>query len=619
MSSILDIQAEGFLKKFLNTQMEGLTGHIGEAGYPFDCVEWGAEDTSPETKNETWWRYEQVSYWLDGYTRCAILLRDEKAIANAKRIIYNVINNPNGTYLGPSAIMGEGKGWNRWPHVVFFRACMAMYDYTGDEKIPRAIEAHYVNDIVDYGRNRDVLNVEVLLWCYGITKNEKLRQMAEDAYAKYHENCETDACNRAIFSSKKPHVHGVTYNELNKLGAILYAHTGKKEYLAAAKRAFEKAEKYFLLPNGCICSNEYTLGNNYYNSTETCNVSDFTWALQYLLKATKDPHYSDLIERCIFNAGMGCITEDFRALQYFSCANQVISDHQSNHNYYAKGREWMQYAPNPGTECCPGNVNRFMPNYLLNMWANEDDRVYCYLYGASTYRAEIGGKTVLIKETTGYPAEDSVHFEIKTETPFRFLYRFPEFMSKCTVKLNGKEIEGAEKGRFNELLVEKDSVVDIVFDAEIVPHVEKERIYFTRGALTYTLAMKGDRRTEVEPDRTFPTYSMYADEEWRYAIKKCKPTYTPCESFEEFRLGTPLPSLKVKAVRIKNMDLTTVYHFMTIRNPETKEMKRIDGKRTFTPRLMPTSKLKLADEVEEITLYPYGTGKLRMTVFNLVD
>ena len=31
--------------------------------------------------------------------------------------------------------------------------------------------------------------------------------------------------------------------------------------------------------------------------------------------------YLDQIEKCVFNAGLGAVTEDFRALQYFSCVN----------------------------------------------------------------------------------------------------------------------------------------------------------------------------------------------------------------------------------------------------------------------------------------------------------
>ena len=38
--------------------------------------------------------YEQTAYWIDGFTRCAILSEDERAIHRAEEIIYSVITNP---------------------------------------------------------------------------------------------------------------------------------------------------------------------------------------------------------------------------------------------------------------------------------------------------------------------------------------------------------------------------------------------------------------------------------------------------------------------------------------------------------------------------------------------
>lgn len=615
----MKIEPNGYTKRFLQTQMEGLTGHIGEAGYPFDCVEWGAPDDSPATTNDQWWRYEQVAYWLDGYVRCAILLEDEGRIANAARIIYNVIDHPRGTYLGPEVISDPDPVNFRWPHVVFFRACMALYGYNGDRRIPEAIERHYLGDRADYSVRRNVMNVEIMIWAYEITGNERLLSLAVDSYRRYNENCKDDACDRVVLSPKKPYVHGVTYNEYGKLGAILYRATGDFYYLRVSEAAFRKAVRMFLLPGGCLCSNEHLLSNHYYNSTETCNVSDFTWALSYLLHTTKKARYADWIERCIFNAGMGAITEDFRALQYFSCANQVIADHQSNHNIFSRGGAWMRYAPNPGTECCPGNVNRFMPNYVMNMWRNEREGVYCYLYGAGRFTCERDGKKIEIREVTEYPATDSVKLSVKTETPFMLYYRIPGFMKSAGVTVNGESMKKQPQSGYEKLLISEDSEIEIVFEADIIRHREKGRVYFTRGALTYSLAPTADRRTDFSEGKNFPNYSMYAVGEWRYAIKKDQAIYTPTETFSEYRMGTPMPYLTVKAVKIKNYDLDRVKRFYFQGDVKYGRKHYVEESRIFTPRLLPNSKLELADETEEIRLYPYGAGKLRITVFNEIE
>lgn len=178
------IRPSGWIKDFLKLQMEGLTGNIEAAGYPFDGQVWGNPDYRPEkTDLSAWWPCEQTGYWLDGYTRCAILLDDREAIEKAKAIIYAVIDHPDeDSYLGPAALKKNGDTMFRWPHVVFFRACMALYDDNGDRRIPEAIARHYLNCPYDYSVDRDVLNVEIMLWCYGVTGDERLLRLAEASY-----------------------------------------------------------------------------------------------------------------------------------------------------------------------------------------------------------------------------------------------------------------------------------------------------------------------------------------------------------------------------------------------------------------------------------------------------
>ena len=120
------IKPLGFFEQFLKLQMNGLTGHIEEAGYPFNVVCWGEDDFNTTNKTPNWWVYEQTAYWLDGFLRTSILLNDEAGIKRASDIIYKVINNPDSDgYLGNLHLKKALA--SRCPHVVFFRACLALY------------------------------------------------------------------------------------------------------------------------------------------------------------------------------------------------------------------------------------------------------------------------------------------------------------------------------------------------------------------------------------------------------------------------------------------------------------------------------------------------------------
>lgn len=609
-------ECRGWLKEFLQTQMRGLTGHIEEAGFPFDRVQWGKPDVSCENENPKWWVYEQTAYWLDGFTRAASLLEDGEALHRASDIIYSVINAPDADgYLGP-ACLKENKPWNRWPHVVFFRACFALYEYNGDMAIIRAIERHYLKSPADYSVGRDVLNVEIMLYVYGATLNDRLFRLAEENFEKYEQNTTDDLHGEVALSNKKPRAHGVSYNEFFKLGAILYKYTGNKKYLAESVAAYKKIDEFFMLPSGGICSDEFLESNHYMRATETCDVSDYTWSLAQLFDATKDGAYGDKIERCVFNAGIGAVLEDFKGLQYFSCANQLIADKHSNHCKFFRGGKWMSYRPNPGTECCPGNVNRFMPNYVRNMWRTENNEIYAVLFGASVYTTQIGGASVRIEQKTNYPFEENIEFCVSAQTPFRFYIRLPEWTENCVLTVNGKSAGIEKENGFLSLYIQKDSVISLRLESSVKAHRRGKTVYFTKGALTYCLGMYGDRQIDVSEDRSsklFPAYNIYADKEWRYAVKPETAEFFPCENAEKWDCRENLPMIKVKAARIENYDFIrrkSVIKCVSLYNFEYVKEK---GDFVFTPPV--PRRAETCGEEEQLYLKPYGACKIRETVF----
>ena len=90
INNLPQITTNGFFERFLRRQLDGLTGHIEQAGYPFDREIWGTDIMLEKDGNPAWWVYEQTAYWLDGYVRCGILLKDKAVIERASSIIYSV-------------------------------------------------------------------------------------------------------------------------------------------------------------------------------------------------------------------------------------------------------------------------------------------------------------------------------------------------------------------------------------------------------------------------------------------------------------------------------------------------------------------------------------------------
>jgi DUF1680 family protein len=271
---------------------------------------------------------------------------------------------------------------------------------------------HYLKDTVDYTGGafgpRERIHIESLLWCYAQTGDTALLDKALAIWKGI------PASDIEIWTADKPgHMHGVSFAELSKLAALIYLYTGDEKALQVSTAMMDRAEKYHMLVDGIPSTTEQLSSTTAIDGHETCDVVEFNWSWGYLLMASGEGSYGDLIERGLFNAGLGSIRKDWKGVQYISCPNQVFIDPNSLQVGWS-GTAAAMYGPNSDhrpqfpfvTACCAGNVSRMIPNYAERMWM--DDRqggLAATLYGPSRVNATVGAKRtpVEIVEKTNYP------------------------------------------------------------------------------------------------------------------------------------------------------------------------------------------------------------------------
>ena len=267
-----------------------------------------------------WWRYEQTAYYTDGILRLGYATGDEALIKKGEAgIDYTLDHASKKGYLGDECLWNRKKhkvvrGMEMWPMVVFFRAMKAKYDATGDGRIPAALAKYYrLYSSKAVSLSRNTISVEGMLWTYGKTGDAKLLELAEQAWLrKVAVNDWSGDITPAKCESDEPlFLHGASYCEELKIPLILYAYTGKKEYLNQAVNVERKLVRDHILPDGCPESTEHVRGNSVYWGHETCDVSDYSWSLGYFLETTGDASYADKIERCVYNAAFGAVADDF--------------------------------------------------------------------------------------------------------------------------------------------------------------------------------------------------------------------------------------------------------------------------------------------------------------------
>jgi len=631
------IEPEGWLRRFLEKQRDGLTGHLDEAGFPFNTKGW----TSPTVKHrhgEPWWPYEQTAYWIDGMIRTGHLLRDKFLISKARKHLEYVLAHPaRDGHLGPP-FMREPIKQSRWPYAVLFRAMMADYSVTGDRRIVAALRKHYLTGAAAHSCYLDVVNVETILWTYAHTGDKRLLEhalSAHDEFNRLHPEFDTTVAN--MLSAKRPGVHGVMFNEMAKSAVMLYLYTGRKRLLDATVNAYRKVDKHSMLIDGVCSSTEDLRGKDPLDSHETCNVTAYPWTVGTLLMATGRAQYADKIERACFNAVPGSVTSDFAAVQYFSCPNQVIADRTSNHNFYKRGMSWMAYRPNHDTECCPGTVNRAMPNFAARMWMSDGaGGLVAACYGPSRVMAPVGTKReeVTIVEETDYPFSDRVDFQIRTSRPvtFPFWIRIPAWCSSPEVSVNGERLKRRlQAGTFVKIArtFRHNDRVSVRLPMKLrLSHWPRGGIGIERGPLVYALRIDEDWRVrpiDEKCSKRLPAWDLYPASPWNYALAlRAKTLDRDVEIIEKPVVGDPWNidtapiELRVPARRVAGWHIRHLRSVVSQYYGETGlPIKRVKGTFRFTPQLPDPETLpkRLGKRRETVTLVPYGCTHLRVAVF----
>ena len=615
--TVSDIHPQGWLKTLMQRQHDGLTGHPEALSYPYNSCLWAGEISRPdESYGDNWWRYEQTAYYTDGMLRLGYELGAQEMIDKAMEGIEYTLTHPdeNGV-LGNSTLVGI-----TWPMSVFFRVLQAKYEHDGDERIPAALERHYLNFTAEElaggivgGRN--IMSIEGILWTYGKTGNEKLLQLAEDAWAIQDKFAVDET---AILSSEPFYMHSVTFCEMLKLPLLLYAYTGKQHYLDLAMTAVRKLERESMLPDGVPSSAEFLLGSDIYHSHETCDVVDLTWTLLHYLAVTQQAEWADKIENAIYNGGMGAITKDFRSLQYFSSINQFIATGTSNHNIYKHGSTWMAYRPTHETECCAGNVNRMLPNFVSRMWMTDSEGgAVAAIYGPSNATFHTSTGDVTISCTTEYPFDEVLTFTVSGAegVTIPLSLRIPAWCSQAAISVNGAAVNMATPaGSFVRLAtpVKNGDVIVLTLPMQVEKHeLSGQGVYFKRGPLLYAYAIP-QLFTE---DKT--EYANMHGKKPENDNFKCW-NITPTGDFNYAYAGGDQAVDVIRPTIASSSDgipFDDEYTPVRLRIPVKQIEWALDDNR-YTPHLPEQGHLNYqSNETKYIELIPYGCTELRLTVF----
>ena len=646
------IKPEGWLRLHMEGQAK-LASALADISYPFfSGTFWEGEENSP-----AWFTWEQRAYWVDGATRLALMLGDEKLLAKARASLdYTLAHASKNGFLGPKFLEfgDDAGGLNRWPNTVLNRGYMALADAqptpanVDPAKIVEALRQHYLNDKANYlGGSRNITNLEVILWCYGRSGDKKLLDLAQNTWDTYIKDAEdeyqaaqkaaaaagndrrrsghTDLAPSKVFANAPVQSHGVSYAEISKLPAILYLYTGKEDYRKFVVAAQKRVLDHHMLIDGIPSSSEGYAGITDQDEHETCDITDHAWAWTYILQATGDGQWGDAIERACFNAHPGVTKPDWTGIQYFGVPNQVLANLNCDHGTQRWfGSRRLAYQPNPAQVigCCGGNKHRFLPNYLLGMWMQtKDNGLAATLYGPCSVTAQVGSpnEQVQITQKTNYPFEEEIRFEIKTGQPVAFplRLRIPGWCAAPQVRINGTAANVRVQNGFATLsrTFKSGDAVTLRLPMQVkATEWPSNGIGIERGPLVYALPVETKWTSVAEAaysSEEFPTWEANPIGPWNYGV-----VLDPAKVSSQVKVTQKTGTANLETSKWPWSDAPTVL---------TVPARKLDGwdyetnpkepHQRFTPHLPDPEKAKPADQVEQITLVPFGATQLRISIF----
>lgn len=615
------VKPKGWTKKMLELQRDGLVGHLGEISAWLN------------KKNNAWlnaggeYGWEEVPYWLKGYGNMAYILNDQKMLDETRIWIEAAIKSqqPDG-YFGP---VNERDGKRElWANMIMLWCLQSYYEYTKDQRVINLMTNYFkwqmtVPDerfLKGYWENsRGGDNIYSAYWLYNITGDSFLLDLVH----KIHKNTAN-----WMQDSSLPNWHNVNIAQGFREPATYYMLTKNPAHLHATYNNHELIRRTFGQVSGGMFGADENARMGYIDprqGTETCGFVEQMASDEMMLWYTGDPMWAEHCENVAFNSYPASMMPDLKSLRYITCPNHVQSDSENHKPGIDNAGPFLSMNPF-SSRCCQHNHAQGWPYFIENLiLATPDNGAAAIIYAPSEGKVKVAnGQEVYINQDTQYPFDDMIKFTINTskKVTFPFYLRIPSWTKNATLEINGKPVS-------LDLIPGKYACIDREWkDGDVVVakypmrlslkswQVNKNSVSVNYGPLTLSLNIDEDYRKvdskasaiwdskwqETADPSKWPSYEIYPKSAWNYSliINKDQPLAGfvvekkdwPTDNYPFIQQNSPI-IVKAKGRLIPSWQLDQ-YKLCAV---------------------LPEQDCEKSSTIDNITLVPMGTARLRITSF----
>ena len=615
------IRSGGWINRYLELQRDGLTGHLGEISAWLEK----ANNAWLTTGGDHGW--EEVPYWLKGYSDLAYVLNDPKMLAETRTWINAVFasQRTDGSF-GP---MNKSNGKvELWAQMIMLTTLEHYYEFTHDERVIKLMTAYFKWQLTipddrfleDYWENsRGGDNLYTVLWLYNRTGDSFLLDLARKIHnntADWHQE------------SSLPNWHNVNVAECFREPATYYMLTGDKAMLAASYNDQQLIRRAFgQVPGGMYGADE-NARMGYIDprqGVEMCGMVEQMASDEIMLRFTGDPYWAENCEDVAFNTYPAATTADFKALRYITSPNMVQSDSKNHAPGIQNDGPFLSMNPF-SSRCCQHNHSQGWPYYSENLvYATPDNGAAVVLYGDCTANMKVADrKNVTIKEETRYPFDENVQLTLtmKGKVTFPLYLRIPSWTTGAVVTVNDEPLAtAAVSGKYYCISREWHTGDKVSLKLPMSLKLRQwqanqNSVSVNYGPLTLSLKISeryvkrdskqtaiGDSKWQKNADASqWPTTEIYAASPWNYAL--CLKNGRQLENIEVIKKPWPADNYPFT---LQSVPLEFKAKGRLV--PSWK-MDQYD-----LCGVLPTEQAERSSRVDDITLVPMGAARLRISAF----
>jgi hypothetical protein len=268
-----------------------------------------------------------------------------------------------------------------------------------------------------------------------------------------------------------------------------------------------------------------------------------------------------------------------------------------------------------------GNVNRVIPNYIIQMWmATPDDGLAATLYGPCRVRSCAGGVPVTIRCETKYPFDTKIKLTIspQQQAAFPLYLRIPDWCTSPSIALNGEQQPAATDAQgFAKLsrTWNAGDTVELEFPMEPKLICGRETVY---PDIPYFHEARSRKLALVRPINNPFASITYGPLLFALAIPDQDPNQPVADAKWNYALDVD-PARLVSQAIVTREAMPARWQWQLQGAPVTIAVpaREFDWKPT---ELQPLPKTPIeAGRPTKITLVPYGCTKFRVSMFPVTE